>query len=146
MFNPLNNPLVVRTVLDKAQEELNEALRYRKKQFNNPNLYMWVEIDQKENIPYISLRNELGADVVRMTAEQLLEDEAIKQQLKKIPALVRPFINFNKIIPVMSKKLIAELGANEALKVMEGPKTALIERWKGNEILKKDVDLYQVFG
>ena len=96
--NPLNNPLIVKTVLSKAQEELNESLRFRKKQFQNPNLYMWVEIDEKLMIPFVCLKNESAENLVRLNAEELLNDKDIKEQLKKIPAIVRPFINFKKIV------------------------------------------------
>lgn len=145
MFNPLKNPFIVRTVLDKAQEELNEQLRYRKQQFNNPKLYMWVEIDKIEQIPYICLRDESGQNIVRMTAEELLQDDVIKKQLQKIPAIVRPFIKLHKIIPEMNILLTKKLGVEKFIKVWEGKKSAYIELWEGNTLLKEGVSLYDLF-
>ena len=145
MLNPLKNPVVVRTVLDKAQLELNESLQYRKLQFNNPNLYMWVEIDKTIQIPYICLRDENDLNVVRMTAEELLKDDAIKKQLKKIPIFVRPFIKFDKIIPQMNKFLINKLGNSKFIKILEGNKTAELELWEGPQILKKGLALHELF-
>ena len=45
---------------------------------------MWVEIDSVKQLAYISLRNELDENLVKMTAEELLADKDIKEQLKKI--------------------------------------------------------------
>ncbi len=146
MFNPLNNPFVVRTVLDKAQEELNEQLRYRKKQFNNPLLYMWVEIDQLKSMPFVCLRNENDENIVRMTAEELFQDDVVKQQLKKIPMIVRPFINFKWLIPEMNKRLVKDLAFTKYIKIMEGQKTAALEIWEKDKLLQENVDLYQIFG
>lgn len=137
--------MVVRTVLDKAQVELNESLRYRKIQFNNPNLYMWVEIDNALQIPYICLRDEFDQNVVRMTAAELIKDEAIKKQLKKIPIFVRPFIKLDKIIPEMNTFLVQKLNDNQFIKIQEGPKTAVLELWEAKQIIKKDVKLYELF-
>ena len=146
MFNPLNNPFVVRTVLDKAQEELNEQLRYRKKQFNNPKLYMWVEIDPLKSIPYVCLRNENDENIVRMTAEELLQDEAVKQQLKKIPMMVRPFINFKWLISEINKRLVKDLALTKFIKITEGQKTAELEIWEKDKPLQVNIDLFQIFG
>jgi len=146
MFNPLNNPLIVRTVLDKAQEELNESLKFRKKQFNNQQLYMWVEIDTVKNLAYVCLRNELNENLVRMTAEELLEDKDIKEQLKKIPAIVRPFLNFKKIIPEMNQTLCRKMGAAKFLKITEGQSKANLFYCNADGTLIQSVSLFEIFG
>lgn len=146
MLNPLKNPLVIRTVLDKAQHELNEAIRYRKMQFDNPNLYLWVEVDKAENHPYICLKDENAENVVRMTATELFEDPSIQLQLKRIPSFVRPFIKFDKIIPIMNRQILEYLGTERFLKVMEGKKTAEIELWDEHQCLEKGMTLAKIFG
>lgn len=138
--------MVVRTVLAKAQEELNDALRFRKKQFNDPNLYLWVEIDIAENEPFVCLKNENAENLIRLTAEQLLQDKDIQHQLKKIPSIVRSFINFKKIVPIMNERLILELGTEKFLKISEGNSTAILEIYKEGIVVRKNVDLYQIFG
>lgn len=144
--NPLNNPLIVKTVLSKAQEELNESLRFRKKQFQNPNLYMWVEIDEKLMIPFVCLKNESAENLVRLNAEELLNDKDIKDQLKKIPAIVRPFINFKKIVPEMNQILIQKLGTYRFIKIEEGSKTAYLEIWNREKAIIKNISLNDIFG
>ncbi len=146
MFNPLNNPIVLKTVLSKAQEELNESLKFRKKQFDNKLLYMWVEIDNADNLAYVCLKNEKGETLVRMTVEELLEDKDIKNQLIKIPAMIRPFINYKKIVPEMNQKLLRELGHDKFLKITEGSKKAKIDMFDWNKIIHSNVDLYFLFG
>lgn len=145
-LNPLNNPVVVKTVLSKAQEELNESLKFRKRQFQNPNLYMWVEIDEQKKIPYVCLKNESAENIVRLTAEELLNDRDIKEQLNKIPAIVRPFINFKKIVPEMNQILIKKLGSTRFIKIEEGHKTAYLELWNRDEAIVKNLSLYDIFG
>jgi hypothetical protein len=145
-LNPLNNPVVVKTVLSKAQEELNESLKFRKRQFQNPNLYMWVEIDEQKKIPYVCLKNASAEDIVRLTAEELLNDKDIKEQLNKIPAIVRPFINFKKIVPEMNQILIKKLGSTRFIKIKEGDKTAYLEIWNREEAIVKNLSLYDIFG
>lgn len=146
MLNPLKNPLVIRTVLDKAQSELKEAIRYRKMEFDNPKLYLWVEVDKAENHPYICLKDENAKNVVRMTATELFDDPSIQLQLKRIPSFVRPFIKFDKIIPVMNRQILEYLGTERFLKIMEGAKTAEIELWDTNNCLKKGMSLVDIFG
>ena len=146
MFNPLKNPTVIRTILDKAERELNEAVRYRKRQFNNPNLYFWVEIDKAEEIPYISLCDENDIVLVKMTASQLMEDEAIKNQLNTIPSFVRSFLNFKKLIPAMNKRLMKELKPNQNLKIVEGKERAEIELWENNRLVQSAISLVDIFG
>ena len=145
-LNPLNNPVVVKTVLSKAQEELNESLKFRKRQFQNPKLYMWVEIDLQKKIPYFCLKNESAEDIVRLTAEELLNDKDIKEQLNKIPAIVRPFINFKKIVPEMNQILVKKLGSTRFIKIEEGDKTAYLEIWNREEAIVKNLSLYDIFG
>ena len=145
MFNPLKNPVVVRTVFNKAQEELNQALIYRKKQFNNPNLYMWVEVDNLEQIPYISLRDEKQQNLIRMTAEELLQDEAIQAQLNKIPTFVKPFIKLKKIVPLMNQKLLDKLGPKQYIRVKEGKETAKLDLIEGSMIIQSNVSLNEIF-
>lgn len=145
MFNPLNNPIVIRTVLDKAEEELNESLKFRKIQFNNDQLYMWVEIEMERQLAFICLRNELNDNLVRMTAEELLEDKDIKDQLRKIPAIVRPFINFKKIIPEMNKSLCQKLGNSKFLKITEGPQKASISLCDIEGKNERKLSLYDLF-
>jgi hypothetical protein len=145
-LNPLNNPVVVKTVLSKAQEELNESLKFRKRQFQNPKLYMWVEIDLQKKIPYVCLKNESAEDIVRLTAEELLNDKDIKEQLNKIPAIVRPFINFKKIVPEMNQILVKKLGSTRFIKIEEGDKTAYLEIWNREEAIVKNLSLYDIFG
>ncbi len=145
MLNPLKNPLVIKTVLDKAQQELSEAIRYRKMQFDNPNLYLWVEVDKTENRPYICLRDELGKNLVRMTGKELLEDPSIQLQLKRIPSFVRPFIKFDKIVPIMDQQIVDYLGTAKFLKVMEGQKMALIELWDSQQCIKQNMRLTEIF-
>jgi hypothetical protein len=145
MFNPLNNPLIVKTVLEKAEEELNESLKFRKKQFSNENLYMWVECDISKNLAYICLRNEFDENLVRMTAEELMEDKDIKEQMKKIPSIVRPFLNFKKIIPEMNQALFEKLGSSKFLKITEGTSKANIFL---SDVIGKNlqaVRLYEMF-
>jgi hypothetical protein len=144
--NPLNNPLIVKTVLSKAQEELNESLRFRKKQFNNPYLYMWVEIDERLNIPFVCLKNEAAENIVRLSAEELLNDKDIKEQLKKIPAIVRQFINFKKIVPEMNQVLVQKLGSTKFIKIEEGAKTAYLEIWNNEKAIVKNLSLNEIFG
>jgi hypothetical protein len=145
MFNPLNNPIVIRTVLDKAQEELNESLKFRKRQFNNDKLYMWVEIDSVKQLAYIILRNELDENLVKMTAEELMADKDIKEQLKKIPSIVRPFLNFKKIIPEMNKTLCRKLGESKFLKITEGSKSANIFICDLDGANSKATSLFDIF-
>jgi hypothetical protein len=145
MFNPLNNPIVIRTVLDKAQEEINESLRFRKRQFNNDKLYMWVEIDSVKELAYISLRNELDENLVKMTAEELMEDNDIKEQLKKIPSIVRPFLNFKKIIPEINRTLCRKLGASTFIKITESSRLANISICDSIGANSKAVSLYDIF-
>ena len=106
---------------------------------------MWVEIDILEQIPYICLRDENGQNLVRMTAEALLKDEAIQKQMKKIPVFVRPFIKFDKIIPNLNRLLTEKLGNNQFIKVTEGKNTAFIELWEGDSLLKSGISLYELF-
>jgi len=146
MLNPLKNPLVVRTVLEKAGVELNQALKYRKKQFDDETLYMWVEIDKAEDMPYISLRNSQTETLIKMTGKELLQDEAIQQQLNKVPFFVRKFIKFDKIVPLMNNRLKKELKPRQYLKVTEGEKIAVIELWEENKILEKGLTLQDLFG
>jgi hypothetical protein len=146
MFNPLKNPLVIRTVLEKAEEELNESLKFRKKQFGNDQLYMWVEIDLSKNLAYISLRNELDENLVRMTAQELMEDKDIKEQLKKIPAIVRPFLNFKKIIPEINQTLCKKLGNTKFLKITEGTSRANIFYCDADGKILEPVRLFDIFG
>ena len=146
MFNPLNNPLVIRTVLEKAEEELNESLKFRKKQFANDQLYMWVEVDLSKNLAYIILRNELDENLVRMTAQELMEDKDIKEQLKKIPAIVRPFLNFKKIIPEMNQTLCKKLGNTKFLKITEGTSRANIFYCDADGKMQEPVRLFDIFG
>jgi len=146
MFNPLNNPLVIRTVLEKAEEELNASLKFRKKQFGNDQLYMWVEIDLSKNLAYISLRNELDENLVRMTAQELMEDKDIKEQLKKIPAIVRPFLNFKKIIPEMNQTLCKKLGNTKFLKITEGTSRANVFYCDADGKILEPARLFDIFG
>jgi len=130
-------------VFGKAQEELNEALIYRKKQFEDPNLYMWVEIER--GLPFVCLRNQAGENLVRMTAQQLLEDKAIQLQLKKIPAIVRPFIKWDIVLPKMNAILVSKLGEDQNIKVTEGPKKAIVDLWELGKEREKNVSLAQIF-
>gem|GEM_PF-6369302 len=141
--NPLKNPKVLNMVFGKAQEELNEALIYRKKQFEDPNLYMWVEIER--GLPFVCLRNQAGENLVRMTAQQLLEDKAIQLQLKKIPAIVRPFIKWDIVLPKMNAILVSKLGEDQNIKVTEGPKKAIVDLWELGKEREKNVSLAQIF-
>ena len=141
--NPLKNPKVLDMVFGKAQEELNEALIYRKKQFEDPNLYMWVEVEQ--GLPFVCLRNLAGENLVRMTAQQLLQDEAIQQQLKKIPSIVRPFIKWDVVLPKMNAILVRKLGTDKNIKVTEGPQKAIIDLWEAGEERQKNISLSKIF-
>jgi hypothetical protein len=146
MFNPLNNTLVIRTVLEKAEEELNESLKFRKKQFTNNQLYMWVEIDLSKNLAYIILRNELDENLVRMTAQELMEDKDIKEQLKKIPAIVRPFLNFKKISLEINHTLCKKLGSTKFLKITEGTSRANIFYYDADGKMLEPLRLFDIFG
>jgi hypothetical protein len=107
---------------------------------------MWVEIDEQKKIPYVCLKNASAEDIVRLTAEELLNDKDIKEQLNKIPAIVRPFINFKKIVPEMNQILIKKLGSTRFIKIEEGDKTAYLEIWNREEAIVKNLSLYDIFG
>ena len=107
---------------------------------------MWVEIDNADNLAYVCLKNEKGETLVRMTVEELLEDKDIKNQLNKIPAMIKPFINYKKIVPEMNQKLLRELGHDKFLKITEGSKKAKIDMFDWNKITHSNVDLYFLLG
>jgi hypothetical protein len=81
-----------------------------------------------------------------MTAEELLQDEAVKQQLKKIPMMVRPFINFKWLISEINKRLLKDLALTKFIKITEGQKTAELEIWEKDKPLQSNIDLFQIFG
>jgi hypothetical protein len=145
MFNPLNNKMVLQTIMNKVEVELNNALIFRKKQFNDNTLFFTVEIDTNLQKPMISLRKPADETLVKMTANELIRDENIKKQLDKIPAFLKSLINFDKIILKIENKLKEKLKENHRLKISENKIKAKIDLHSGENLLIENIDLYQFF-
>jgi hypothetical protein len=145
MFNPLNNKMVLQTIMNKVEIELNNALIFRKKQFNDKDLYFWVEINPIIQKPLISLRKPNNEILIEMTATELIKDEHIKKQLDKIPTFIKSLINFDKIIIKIESKLSEKLVENTSLKITESKNKAKTDIFKNELSFAENIDIYQFF-
>jgi len=145
MFNPLNNKMVLQTIMNKVEIELNNAVIFRKKQFNDNELYFWIEINPTLQKPMISLRKPKNQVLIEMSAAELIKDEHIKKQLEKIPSFIKSLINFDKIILKIEAKLSEKLNGNHCLKITENKNKAKTDLLNNKIPVTENIDIYHFF-
>ncbi len=82
-------------IFDHAAKELNKALLYRQKQFSNK--YLYFKITPLHTPPKIALEASEEVSIIELSIAELLEDDAIQQQLSRIPKILRKQINWPKL-------------------------------------------------
>jgi hypothetical protein len=127
MFNLFKLDFVIEKALDQAAVELNEALRYRQKQFARPKAFFIAS--QTDQGPRIALYcPEQAQTLVSLSVQELLQQPETQAQLQKIPAMVQKLINWPKVIQRIEQRIEA-LGTETELHIQPGPKQAQLFRY-----------------
>ena len=145
MFKSFKNKVLIKTVLEKAHKELNNALIFRKKQFDNPNLFFVVDIDAENKKPYISLVDENKKAIIRMRFHELLEDESIQKQLARIPSFLQKMINYDKITRKIDETMLKSLKPHQELHGFEGKKELDLFIMDSKKGFKRPTTLQKLF-
>ena len=127
MFNPFKLDFIVRKALEQAEIELNQALQFRQKQFNNPHAQFELRLDENQQARIYLHCPQTQQDLIGLSPQTLIQDPDTQARLNRIPKLVQQHIHWPKILNHIQTKAQAKLQGNATLRARLGPKQALIE-------------------
>ncbi|MCH2043591.1 MAG: hypothetical protein MK212_05575 [Saprospiraceae bacterium] len=128
MFKKMwKTPVFINPILDRAQKEINNAVIRGRKDHNDPNIWLKVQMDQQDQLPHIYVTEDGGKVYEDLLLADLVADDEVQNQVKSLPSFVRKMINFDKIVAALNRAIGQSLGNNKYAKVTQGNKTAKID-------------------